>query len=81
MAAAAVRMAARATPGALACQKDSFLQSLQTQVLACAPVTVPGGKKQPPQTFYELELLDTGTKCAWDGSMDAVVADLCCLGT
>lgn len=79
MAAAAMRMA-RATPGALACQKDSFLQSLKTQVLACAPVTVPGGKKQPPQIFYELELLDTGTLNA--GCMDAtgmIVADLCCL--
>lgn len=52
--------------GALACQKDSFLKTLQTFVLSCSLVTLPASKKQPLQTFYELELQDTGTSVTHD---------------
>ncbi|KAI5961448.1 uncharacterized protein KGF55_004071 [Candida pseudojiufengensis] len=42
--------------GALACQKDSFLRSLETQVVSCKKFTP---KKNEPSGLYQVELVDT----------------------
>ncbi|KAI9906271.1 hypothetical protein PsorP6_004009 [Peronosclerospora sorghi] len=47
-------------PGALACQRDSSLQSLRTVVHACHERVLPATKNTKAERFYEIELYDTG---------------------
>ncbi|UIZ27089.1 hypothetical protein KXD40_001843 [Peronospora effusa] len=70
-----------ATPGDLACQRDSSLRSLRTAVHACHEFVVSATKKTKAQRFYEVELYDTvlfpeggGQPCD-TGNIDGVLVD------